>query len=352
MASSYTRDRARRAIERLGWARLDWPDFSDQVLGQLQRSVGFDGWCLAQVDPATLLPGRAVTQDSPAAACQERFWQIEYHLRDVNQLASLVSRGRPVRTLNAATNGDLARSRRGREIMRPAGVTDELRAALTAGGYCWGTLALYRASGLPYNDEDISHLMQVRHSAAAGARGTWAAPNPAPDASTDDGPGTIIVTAAGTPLSATPEARRWLARLSPDPRASQAIIYAASSLVTAPAASQGTATAARVRVRTGDGLWLDIHASPLAAARSGGDIAITIQAAAAARISPLLMRAYTLSARERQIAELMLDGRAPAEIAQILHISAYTAKDHIKAIFHKTGTHSRPELTQCLTGHR
>jgi DNA-binding CsgD family transcriptional regulator len=84
----------------------------------------------------------------------------------------------------------------------------------------------------------------------------------------------------------------------------------------------------------------------------GCDIAVTIQAAAPSRITPLLMRAYTLSARECQIAELMLDGRTPAQIAQAVHISAYTARDHIKAIFRKTGTHSRPELTQCLTGHR
>jgi len=84
----------------------------------------------------------------------------------------------------------------------------------------------------------------------------------------------------------------------------------------------------------------------------GCDIAAAIQAAAAARITPLLMRAYALSARERQVAELMLDGRTPGEIALAPRISAYTAKDHIKAIFRKTGTHSRPELSQCLTGHR
>src|SRR5262249_53793802 len=187
-------------------------------------------------------------------------------------------------------------------------------------------------------------LMQVLGAAAAGARSTWAAPNPASDACTADGPGTILVTAAGTPLSATPEARRWLARLSPDPRASQATIYPLPAFVTARATSQ------KVRVRAGDGGWLDIHASPLLSAVPGCDIAVTIQAASAARITPLLMRAYSLSARERQIAELMLGGRTPAEIALAMHISLYTAKDHIKAIFRKTGTHSRPELTQCLTG--
>jgi len=63
------------------------------------------------------------------------------------------------------------------------------------------------------------------------------------------------------------------------------------------------------------------------------------------------MAAHTLSPRECQIASLILVGRTPIEIAQALCISLYTAKDHIKEIFRKTGTHSRPELTGCLTGH-
>jgi len=155
MVSAWTRDRARSAIENLSQARLDWPDFSEQVAGQLRRSVGFDGWGLAQTDPASLLPARAVTQDAPVCGSQQRFWRIENQLSDVNQLASLACSGRPVGALSVATGGDLARSRRWAEILRPAGVIDELRAALTIGGYCWGSLTLYRASGCRYTDEEI-----------------------------------------------------------------------------------------------------------------------------------------------------------------------------------------------------
>ena len=219
------------------------------------------------------------------------------------------------------------------------------------GEHCWGSLNLYRASATrPFTDDDIQHLTQVLGTVAAGARGTWASRNPAPDAGPGEGPGTIIVTAAGTPLTATPQAEWWLAKLDPDPRGlhSQAIIYAITALLAAPASA---APAASLRIRTADGYWLDIHASPLDKALPGCDIAVTIQAAAPSRISPLLMAAHTLSARERQVACLILDGRPPAEIAQALYISRYTAKDHIKAIFRKTGTHSQPELTRCLTGH-
>jgi DNA-binding CsgD family transcriptional regulator len=350
VVSAWTRDRARAGIEKLSCARLDWPAFGEQVAGLLRRSVGFDGWCLAQTDPATLVSVRAVTENSPAMASQQRFWVIEHQLPDVNKLAWLARSGRPVGALSTATGGDLARSRRWEEIMRREGVIDELRAALTIGGCCWGSLTLYRASGGSFTDADVQHLGQVLGAVAAGARGSWAIRNPGPGARQGDGPGTIIVTTAGTPLTATVDARRWLARISPDPRASQAIIYALTALITAPETGQGADPAAQVRTRTADGHWLDIHASPLAPVVPGCDIAITIQAASAARISSLLMRAYTLSARERQIASLLLNGRTPTEIARVLHISQYTAKDHMKAIFHKTGAHSRPELTRCLTG--
>src|SRR5262249_48633112 len=161
----------------------------------------------------------------------------------------------------------------GREIMRPAGVTDELRAALTTGGDCWGTLCLFPASGHAFTDGDTGHLMQVLGAAAAGARSTLAAPHPASDACPAGGPGTLTAPAPGTPLGAPREAGRWPPRLSPAPRPSQATTYPLAAFVTARATSQ------KVRVRAGDGGWLDIHASPLLSAVPGCDIAVTIQAA-------------------------------------------------------------------------
>jgi len=354
VVSSWTRDRARSALQKLSGARLDWPAFSQETAGQLQRSVGFDGWCFAQLDPATLLPAQGAVSNSPATASQRRFWQIEYQLPDVNKLAALARSGQPVRALSTSTGGDLARSRRWEEILRPAGGGDELRAVLQTGGQCWGSLTLYRASASrPYTSDDIQYLSQVLAEVAAGARGAWASRTAASPARPAEAPGTIIVTAGGQPLTATLQARRWLTRLGSDPagRHSQALIYAITALLTAAASPANAAPEATVRTRTTDGQWLDIHASPLEAAPPGWAIAITIQPAAPSRISPLLMAAHTLSPRERQVASLILDGRTPVEIAQTLYISLYTAKDHIKEIFRKTGTHSRPELTQSRTGH-
>lgn len=70
-------------------ARLDWPAFGDEVARHLRRSIGFDGWCVMQTDPDTLLPARALAADSPATTAPRRIWQIEFHVPDVCKLAYL-----------------------------------------------------------------------------------------------------------------------------------------------------------------------------------------------------------------------------------------------------------------------
>jgi len=350
VASTWTLDRTRGALENLSRARLDWPAFGEEVARHLRRSIGFDGWCVMQTDPDTLLPARALAADSPATTAPRRIWQIEFHVPDVCKLAYLARGGQRASTVNAATGGDLARSPRWDEIMRPAGITDELRAALVSDGRCWGSLSLFRAAARPFTDEDVRHVTEVLAAIAAGTRAAWTTMDlPSAAAPAASGPGTIIVTADGTLVTATPAAVSWLARLglAGKPASGLALIYP----VIVRASADGARPAASVRTRTVDGYWLDIHASPLAPAVPGCDLAVTIMPAAPTRIVPLLMRAYCLSARERQIARLLLDGSTSAEIARTLHISGYTANDHIKAVFRKAGAHSRQELASLLSGH-
>ena len=49
-------------------------------------------------------------------------------------------------------------------------------------------------------------------------------------------------------------------------------------------------------------------------------------------------------------AELALAGLSSEDIAAALFISAYTARDHLKAIFGKLGIHRRRDLRAALTG--
>ncbi|MGH3933810.1 MAG: helix-turn-helix transcriptional regulator, partial [Pseudonocardiaceae bacterium] len=114
-----------------------------------------------------------------------------------------------------------------------------------------------------------------------------------------------------------------------------------------------TPAAARVRTRTPAGHWLTIHASPLTGmAVAPGTVAVTIQRAAPTDVAALVFHAHGLTARERQLACLLLDGLPNIEIARRLYISTYTVRDHVKAVFDKLGVHSKRELIASILSQR
>jgi DNA-binding NarL/FixJ family response regulator len=79
-----------------------------------------------------------------------------------------------------------------------------------------------------------------------------------------------------------------------------------------------------------------------------GPIAVIIEAAPAAEVSPMIMTALGLSARERTIAGHVCRGLATRAIANRLHVTVDTVQDHLKSIFDKTGVHSRGALVATI----
>jgi DNA-binding CsgD family transcriptional regulator len=110
------------------------------------------------------------------------------------------------------------------------------------------------------------------------------------------------------------------------------------------------ADSVRSLVRGVDGGWIEFDASRLGNPLAAGAIAITVQRARPEAVTELLTRAYALTPRERQVAELALAGMSTAEIGAALFLSRHTVADHLKAIFAKTRVHARHELAQRLAG--
>ena len=74
-------------------------------------------------------------------------------------------------------------------------------------------------------------------------------------------------------------------------------------------------------------------------------MALLLGSVAGRDLSPLLFLAYGLTAREREVGSLVLDGYGNDAVASRLGISLHTAKDHVKAIFQKTAVGGRAELS-------
>ncbi|MBO9596627.1 MAG: response regulator transcription factor [Cohnella sp.] len=73
------------------------------------------------------------------------------------------------------------------------------------------------------------------------------------------------------------------------------------------------------------------------------------QAPAANDIRPVRHAAdFALTAREQEVAALLVRGSTNAEIAARLFVSEAAVKKHVNAMLHKTGLSNRTQLAACL----
>jgi len=337
--------------------------FRLEAVSQLRRGVGFDGWCWTLTDPDTGVSVHAVADNPVLAGQQRRFMQLEHQAADVNKPADPRDRPGEVGVLSVATQGDLARSTRWRELLGPGGLGDELRAGLTTTDHAyWGHLTLYRDSSAGwFTPAEAGFVAEVKPLLARGSRAEVRAAAMVPLELADadaGGPGTLVLDAQLAPIAATWQARRWLDQLGPGPplRAEPlpASLYDVAArlgpLDEQPGSPGSMQASASARLLTAGRQWLVVHAARLTpdGGSVAGRVAITIEPARGTDIAPLLMRAHALSRRERDVTALLLNGLSSENIAAALFVSVHTVRDHTKAVFGKVDVHSRRQLAAVL----
>lgn len=354
MGTLIAKDRARLDLTRLVAARLDNDGFRWEAATILRRAIGFDGWCWMLVDPGSWLPTRDLGENVIVDQAIRRFsqrhpqaWAVPRHR----------ATPRPVTVTSAVTDGELARDLMWREMFGPAGVGDHMSAALIAGGTCWAQLHIHRdSSGEFFSADDAEFVAGVAPMLAARLRvGLRPRPWDRHAAARDDPgePGTVIVDEELSVVAATRAAWDWIGRLGllrpNDTEPLPGFIYAAAARV-ALSRSHGAEPppCARVRLQAADGRWMVVRVAPLIG--TAGGYVITLEAARSEDVAPPLMRAWSLTAREREVARLVIDGLSSEDIAAALFISVHTVRDHIKAIFGKTGVTRRQDLLAALAG--
>ena len=102
-----------------------------------------------------------------------------------------------------------------------------------------------------------------------------------------------------------------------------------------------------LRVRLVNGRWAQLHGvrNELGLADT---VSVIIGSPDIEPLSPVMAAIYGLSAREQQVAELVLRGHATRRIAQRLRVTPYTVQEHLRHIFAKVGVASRGELVASL----
>lgn len=99
------------------------------------------------------------------------------------------------------------------------------------------------------------------------------------------------------------------------------------------------------RVHVADGMWLTLGAARMdAKAEDQSDIAVSIEITSAADRLGVFSRAYALTERENELLLLLAAGADTRTAGSAMFVSEHTVQDYLKAIFSKTGSHSRRTL--------
>src|SRR5215208_3883189 len=117
------------AIAELCRSGLPPATLRERVLPRLRGAVPFDAAFWTTVDPVTLLFTAPHQEEIPPDTVPY-FLQNEFLADDLNKFTALARDPAGVRTLAGATAGDFDASARHRDIFRPLGLGDELRAVL------------------------------------------------------------------------------------------------------------------------------------------------------------------------------------------------------------------------------
>lgn len=82
--------------------------------------------------------------------------------------------------------------------------------------------------------------------------------------------------------------------------------------------------------------------------RRPGIVAIVVEPAKSGDLATIIIEAYGLTPRERDVVRAIARGSSTPDIAAELILSAHTVRDYIKAVFDKVGVSSRGELVAKL----
>jgi DNA-binding NarL/FixJ family response regulator len=342
---TYHAESARAGLEAAAQAGLPWQDFSLAAVELLERAIPFDSICIGLTDPAThLITGRVMVDLEHSD--EDLFVQYEYEVPDFNHFADLARREVAVGILDDATDGNRLHSPRQRDYLPTLGFEHELRGVVRSDDRMWGVCTLYRSVGrVGFSPAEAQFMHRIENTMALGLRRGLISANVG-QTGKDTSAAVVIFDGTNEVISASATAEERIAELGGDlwgklPSSVTTVVSAARAV------AAGSANyLPNLRLRSKSGEWLALHGTPIRD-RNGltTQIAVTIEAAGAAKVIPLIVEAYGLTDRERDVVQHVLLGDSTNQIAAALHLSPYTVQDHLKVIFEKVGVSSRRELS-------
>ena len=336
--------RALDKLERLSAQPRSLVGLWDDATVVLKEVVPHYTWpCYFTLDPASLLMTSHYNPFMPELPRESL--AMEYYSDDVNKMSDVARSESGLSTIHDATGGDPSASPRWQANMAMGGDQELVVALRTRAGEVWGAVSLYREPDQPlFAAAEKQFMQQAAFHLAEGARRALLF-GEATDPEGPQSPGLLVLTADWKVESSTAGTEQWLAEL-PDgdgTRLPAAVLTVAGQALRSAEHGDRPGEVAMARVLTRSGRWVVLHGAALL---SGADrrVAVIVEPAHPARITSLLMSAYQLTDRERDVTRLVLQGASTGDIATALFVSPHTVQQHLKNIFDKTGVRSRRDL--------
>lgn len=340
-----------------------------EALTELRRTVGFNAFVWPLSDPETAT-GVAPMAEVPCPREVPLVIKAKYTC-PLNRWTALSRNSRPAASLFTATGGDPSRHPLWDIILRGYGVGDIASLVFADRHGIWSWLDLWREYGDPiFGEEELAFLSSVAPAMTLGLRRSRAdqfhavQPLRHPVANRDAAPrpvqAVLIMDQDMHVVGQTVSAASWLSLLqrAPSPNAGipAEVFNVVAQLLAKEAKVDAHASAARVHV--GGGHWASLRAARMISPGGSGStatertaaIAVTIQECLPAARLGIFSRAFGLTSRETQALALLSMGMENEPLAQRMGIAPYTVQDHFKAIFVKTGVHSRAGVLALALG--
>jgi DNA-binding CsgD family transcriptional regulator len=382
-------------VERICASQTDLRSLRTRVLDELSRVLRFDAYAWVLTDPVTCV-GAAPMAQIPRLSDLPQLIRLKY-LTSVNRWTSLPD-DRAV-TLAEETGGQLDRSRLWRDLLHDYGVVDVASMVFRDGYGCWGFLDLWRSAPslgaqggatpdgssrmptsivpAPFTPEERSFLTllvrPVTHAVRAGVATTFASAAAEPVQEPVAGPVVLMLAPDLRLLAQTPSTDAYLRTLLPPgeqvPPVPAAAYNVAAQLLALEEGVDAHPPAARVHLSAGR--WLTLRAARLPAASDDAvtpgpgaaapptslgptprqdAIAVSIDVSTPSDRAEVFGAAHGLTPREAELLHLLLTGADTRHLARRMSLSEHTVQDHLKSMFAKTGTHSRPMLVARVVG--